>query len=141
MSLCYHVGERGRRQSDAGGDGEGSKTMTAIEISCSQCGSNEYRLVNARTGEVVCQYCRNQWIVPELVQKSETEKFLEQQAQQPRVIYDNTTETDKQLMGMITSLAGGHLFAGLRRGARTVLTIAGVVVLLLIGLVIYRVFF
>ncbi|MDR1013412.1 MAG: hypothetical protein LBL86_00290 [Coriobacteriales bacterium] len=115
--------------------------MTAIEVSCSQCGANEYRLVDERTGEVACQYCRSQWVVPELARKTETEKFLEQQAQQPRVIHDNTTETDRQLMGMIASLAGGGLFAGLRTGlrriAKALVIVAVLAVTVVVGVLVY----
>jgi uncharacterized Zn finger protein (UPF0148 family) len=111
--------------------------MSAIEVSCSQCGSGEYQLVNARTGEVSCRYCRNQWIVPELAQKTETEKFLERQAQQPRVTYDNSSETDKQLMGMITSMATGHFTAALKRMVKTVLVIIGIVIVALVGMFTY----
>ncbi|MDR0346764.1 MAG: hypothetical protein LBH56_00085 [Coriobacteriales bacterium] len=118
--------------------------MAAIEVSCSQCGSGEYRLVDERTGEVVCQYCRNQWVVPELARKSETEKFLEQQAQQPRVIYDNTAETDRQLMGAVSGIAGilsGRFLAGLRRILRMVLLIAVIVLLIIIAIFVYRIYF
>jgi uncharacterized Zn finger protein (UPF0148 family) len=118
-----------------------------IEISCSQCGSNEYRLIDERTGEIACQYCRSQWIVPELARKSETEKFLEQQAQQPRVTYDNTTETDKQLMEMVTSVAsvasGGFLAgcrASLTRIARVLVGIAVAVVVIVVAILVYRQF-
>jgi len=54
----------------------------------------------------MCPYCRKRWIVPALIQKSETEKYLEEQSKQPRVIVDNTTETDRQLMNMIAGLTG-----------------------------------
>jgi uncharacterized Zn finger protein (UPF0148 family) len=116
--------------------------MAAIEISCSQCGSNEYRLIDERTGEIACLYCRGQWVVPELARKSETEKFLDQQAQQPRVTYDNTTETDQQLMSMITSMvSGGNLlrgaFATLRRALRTFLIIIAIVAVVVIAILIY----
>ena len=109
--------------------------MPQVTVSCSQCGSGEYRLVSAKTGEVVCVYCRNQWIVPELIQKTETEKFLEEQAKQPRVIHDNTTETDKQLMDMMSGMVGAG--AGAARSAnkviRTVIIIAAVILVLLVG--------
>jgi hypothetical protein len=109
--------------------------MASIEVSCSQCGSGEYRVVNTQTGEVVCTYCRNQWIVPELAQKSETEKFLEQQAKQPRIIRDNTTETDQQLMsaiGGLASVATGGFFAGLGRAVRRVIITVCIIVAVLI---------
>jgi uncharacterized Zn finger protein (UPF0148 family) len=115
--------------------------MAAIEVSCSQCGSGEYRVVDERTGEVTCLYCRNRWIVPELEQKSETEKFLEQQAQQPRVIYDNTSETDHQLMGVLSGLVYGplsRLSASLMHIIRLVFIIAGVAVAIIVLLLIYR---
>ena len=36
--------------------------MAQLEIDCPKCKSGEYILVNARTGEVRCPFCRNQWI-------------------------------------------------------------------------------
>jgi hypothetical protein len=67
---------------------------------------------------------------------------LEQQAQQPRVTYDNTTETDRQLMSMITSVvSGGHLLRGalasLRRALKTFLIIVAVVAVVAIAILIY----
>jgi uncharacterized Zn finger protein (UPF0148 family) len=112
--------------------------VAAIEVSCSQCGAGEYQLVDSRTGEVVCHYCRNQWIVPELAQKSETEKFLEEQAKQPRIIQDNSTETDRRLIGMLGSMASGTLLAGLRRIGRTILITVILIVALIVGLIVYR---
>jgi uncharacterized Zn finger protein (UPF0148 family) len=121
--------------------------MTAIEISCSQCGSGEYRLVDARTGEVTCLYCRNQWIVPELIQKTETEKYLVEQAKQPRVTYDNTSETDKQLMSVLSGLAGALSFNPLRsvsqvlsRFFRVIILIIVFVVIVIGALVLVRIF-
>jgi len=80
--------------------------MTSVHIECTQCGSEDYQLLDPKTGEVQCRYCRKRWIVLELVQKTQTEKYLIEQAKQPRVIMDNTTETDKQLMGMISGVLG-----------------------------------
>jgi len=79
--------------------------MRAIEIGCKRCGSEEFDLLNAKTGEVRCAYCRNRWVEPSLIQQTETEKFLAEQAKRPQVIVDNTTETDKQLMEMVTKAA------------------------------------
>lgn len=114
--------------------------MAAIEVSCSQCGSGEYRLVDARTGEVLCQYCRNQWIVPELAQKTETEKYLEEQAKRPQVTYDNTSETDKQLMDALSGIANissrGFLRSAGRAFSRLIRAIVVVVVLVIIVLVV-----
>ncbi|MCL2530279.1 MAG: hypothetical protein FWE41_08160 [Coriobacteriia bacterium] len=79
--------------------------MQAIEIGCKRCGSEEFRLLNVKTGEVICSYCRNRWIEPSLIEQTETEKFLAEQAKRPQVIVDNTSETDKQLMEMVTKAA------------------------------------
>jgi uncharacterized Zn finger protein (UPF0148 family) len=79
--------------------------MAKIETGCSKCGSEDYDLLNPRTGEVLCGYCRNRWIIPALVQQTETEKFLAEQAKRPQVIVDNTTETDQQLMNIVSSVA------------------------------------
>jgi uncharacterized Zn finger protein (UPF0148 family) len=122
--------------------------MATVEVQCSQCGSGEYQLLDAKTGEVICRYCRNKWVVPELVVKSETEKFLEQQAKQPRVIQDNSTETDRQLMEMVSGLARssglnplaaiGRFFRGIfstiGRIVTTVLVVAGII---LIAILVY----
>jgi len=80
--------------------------MEAIEIGCRKCGSEDFQLLDAKTGEVRCGYCRNRWIEPSLIQRTETEKFLAEQAKRPQVNVDNTTETDKQLMDIITKVAG-----------------------------------
>ena len=106
--------------------------MPQVEVSCSKCGSGEYRLIDARSGEVVCPYCRNQYIVPELVQKTETERFLEEQAKQPRVIMDNTSETDEKLMNMVAGLAGANPVKAIGRMLRTVITAIIVIVFLLV---------
>lgn len=114
--------------------------MTQIDVSCSQCGSGEYQLLDASTGEVVCPYCRNKWIVPELRQKSETERFLEEQAKQPRVIVDNTTETDKQLMDMISRFAFANPLRAVSNFIRRVFFVAVVIIVLVIVLMLLNVF-
>ena len=78
--------------------------MAIVDIECNQCGSNEYQLLDPKTGEIQCLFCRKRWLVKDFVQKTETEKFLEEQAKQPRIIRDNTTETDEQLMKMASGL-------------------------------------
>ena len=103
--------------------------MTKVDIECVQCGSNEYQLLDPKTGEVLCPYCRNRWIVLELVRKTETEKFLAEQAKQPRVIMDNTTETDKKLMDMFLGIGKGAL-GGLINRVLSIITL-----LLAIGLI------
>ncbi|MCL2756480.1 MAG: hypothetical protein FWD43_00135 [Coriobacteriia bacterium] len=85
--------------------------MAMIDIKCAQCGSGEYRLLDPKTGEVVCPFCRNQWIVPALIQKTATEKFLEEQAKQPRVTVVSSNETDDQLLKMLSGAMGcGNAF-------------------------------
>jgi hypothetical protein len=114
-------------------------------VSCSQCGSGEYQLVDEHTGEIVCCYCRNRWVVQELAKKTETEKFLEKQAKQPRVIQVNTTETDEKLMGMLTSIAGSsgrsilssitypfrRFFNAVGRAVTTILVLVGIAAIVL----------
>ncbi|MCL1847328.1 MAG: hypothetical protein FWF91_05115 [Coriobacteriia bacterium] len=113
--------------------------MPQIDIHCSQCRSGEYELLDAKTGEVVCRFCRNKWIVPELIQKSETEKFLEEQAKQPRVIYDNTTETDKQLMDLFGKMLNFNPLRSISRFFRNLIGFAvAVVVLFVVALFIMR---
>jgi len=107
--------------------------MTKTEIRCSKCGSVDYQLLDAKTGEATCHFCRNKWIEPALKRMSETEKFLEEQAKQPRVTYDNTTETDEKLMNMISGLAGGKGVGGFfKNPLRNALMITGLIVLLII---------
>ena len=111
-----------------------------IETVCSRCGAEEYRLLDPKTGEVVCSYCRNRWIMPALIHQTETEKFLAEQAKQPRIIADNTTETDKQLMDAVTSVArvatGGFLSRAIKGAA-----IAFAILILLGVLVFYALTF
>jgi len=107
------------------------------EIRCEQCGADDYRLLDETTGEVMCSFCRNRWIVPELAKKTETEKFLEQQAKQPRVIRDNTSDTDEQLMRMISGIAGG----GLRRGFRAIATVLVIAVIVIVAVVVLKIIF
>ncbi|MDR1082439.1 MAG: hypothetical protein LBL27_01045 [Coriobacteriales bacterium] len=121
--------------------------MAGIEVSCSQCGAGEYRLLDARTGEVACLYCRNQWIIPELVQKSETEKYLEEQAKQPRVTHDNTTETDKQLMDVVSGLVGAAGLGFLRSASRmlarflkAIILIIVLVAIIVVALILIRIY-
>jgi DNA-directed RNA polymerase subunit RPC12/RpoP len=44
--------------------------MSQVDVECVQCGSNEYRIVDERIGEVMCPYCRNKWIVPAIAQRT-----------------------------------------------------------------------
>ena len=66
--------------------------MTQKTIECSGCGAEDYKLLNPTTGEVECRFCRRKWTVPELVQKSETDRFLESQGLQPQNVQGNATE-------------------------------------------------
>ena len=111
---------------------EDREDMAKTEIRCTKCGSLEYKLLDAKSGEVACRFCRNQWIEPALKRMSETEKFLEEQAKQPRVIYDNTTETDEKLMNMIGGLAGGGIGRAFRNPLRKALGITALIVFLMI---------
>ncbi|MDR2036139.1 MAG: hypothetical protein LBP91_05680 [Coriobacteriales bacterium] len=109
--------------------------MSAIETKCARCGSEEYRLLDAKTGEVRCLFCQNRWIIPELVQKNATEKFLEEQAKRPQVIIDNTTETDRQLMDMLGGIFGAATSGCVSRTIKTV--VIGLVILLILGAFIF----
>ena len=94
-------------------------------------------MLNPKTGEVQCPYCRKRWIVPALIQKSETEKYLEEQSKQPRVIVDNTTETDKQLMNMLSGLVGFPNAVGnaVRRIATAAIGCLFVVIIIILAIV------
>jgi len=106
--------------------------MQAIEIGCSKCGSEDFRLLDQKTGEVICQHCRNRWIEPALIKKTETEKLIEEQAKRPRVVIDNTTETDKQLMDMISKVAGAATGGCARKASRVVVAVVVVVIILFV---------
>jgi len=60
----------------------GGIPMTTIRIECAQCGSDEYQVLDAQTGLVMCPYCRSQWIVPALVPSAPIPQYVVIQAQQ-----------------------------------------------------------
>jgi uncharacterized membrane protein len=92
---------------------------------------------DAQKGLLRCDYCRNLWVDERFVQLSETERFLREQAKQPKVILDNTTETDRQLMSALGGLISiGSVGASIGRTLKTVL----MVVIALIVLVVIIVF-
>jgi len=108
--------------------------MEAFEIGCRRCGSEDFELLDAKTGEMLCKYCRNRWIEPALIQKTDTEKFLAEQAKQPKVVIDNTTETDKQIMDMFSKVAGVATSGCVNRVLRVaVVVIAAVIILVVLG--------
>ena len=110
--------------------------MPQVDVRCSQCRSGEYELLDDRTGEVICRYCRNKWVVPELIHKTETEKFLEEQAKRPRIVMDNSTETDKQLMdmfGKVLNFNPMRSFSNIFRIAITVIVIIVILMIVLLG--------
>jgi uncharacterized Zn finger protein (UPF0148 family) len=111
---------------------KGQTVMPKIEITCSRCGAGEYQLLDTRTGEVICHYCRSQWIVPELQQKSQTEKFLEEQAKQPRIIRDNTTETDQKLMEMVTGLVSKGPLGAVNGFIRKIIFVVALIIILFV---------
>ncbi|MCL2806751.1 MAG: hypothetical protein FWD27_01090 [Coriobacteriia bacterium] len=102
--------------------------MEAIQTGCKRCGSEEFELMNPKTGEVICAYCRNRWIETALIQRTETEKFLAEQAKRPQVTVDNSTETDKQLMDLMTKAAGAATGGCVNRVAKAVVLIVVVVI-------------
>ncbi|MCL1797569.1 MAG: hypothetical protein FWG24_04580 [Eggerthellaceae bacterium] len=107
--------------------------MSQTDIKCPRCGAGQYNLTDSKTGEVICQFCRNKWIVQELIEKTATEKFLEEAAKQPKIMVDNTTETDKQLMDMIGKIASGGFLNGVRRIGRGIRTIIIVVIVIVVA--------
>jgi len=119
--------------------------MATVEIQCSRCGADDYTLLDPKTGEVICTYCRNRWIISELAQKTETEKYLEEQAKRPRVVYDNTTETDQQLMQTIAGMAGitNSIGSIVGRVVKTIFVIIAitvfVIIAIIVALTIYRI--
>ena len=75
--------------------------MSQVIIECVQCGSNEYILTNECTGEVMCPYCRAQWVVPALAQKLKEEKpekgFIKRVAE-PYVALDKASPEELEQM-------------------------------------------
>jgi uncharacterized Zn finger protein (UPF0148 family) len=127
---------------------ETAAAAAAIEVTCSQCGAGEYQVVDVRTGEVMCKYCRNKWIVPALAHKTETEKYLAEQAKRPRVLYDNTPETEKQMMTVVSGLSRllnfnplRSLGWALRRLFRKILFVIAVAIVALAAFVLFRFYF
>lgn len=112
--------------------------MSSPGIECSQCGSHEYELLSTKTGEVRCPYCRYMWTVPELIQKTETEKFIEQQAKQPRVVIDNTSETDEKLMDFLSGIF--NMGGCLSQVRSIVMGIIALVLIIIIAIVLFNVF-
>ncbi|MDR2108193.1 MAG: TFIIB-type zinc ribbon-containing protein [Coriobacteriales bacterium] len=92
------------------------------DLSCPKCHSEEFSVEDTRTGQLRCAYCRNRWIDERFIQKTETERFLEQQAKQPRIVLDNTTETDRQLMQALGGLSSiASVFTNPLRGCRSII--------------------
>jgi Zn-finger nucleic acid-binding protein len=110
------------------------------DITCPRCHAEQFTVVDQTTGLLRCDYCRNQWIDSRFIKLSETEKFIAEQAKQPKVIIDNTTDTDRQLMEMIGGVMGGGLLGQaqgcLTRFTRTILIIViALIVLAAIGFI------
>jgi len=95
----------------------------SIDVECPCCHSESYQLIDQGTGLLRCDYCRNTWIDQHFIRLSETERFLREQAAQPKVVYDNSSQTDEQLMQMVTGIATGLAAAPIRSIANTVRTV------------------
>jgi t-SNARE complex subunit (syntaxin) len=78
-------------------------------------------------------FCQNRWIISELIQKTETEKFLEEQAKRPQVVVDTTTETDRQLMDMIGGVFGAVTGGCMNRAIRLIALLIILVIVVIIG--------
>ncbi|MDR1421839.1 MAG: hypothetical protein LBI64_03120 [Coriobacteriales bacterium] len=81
------------------------------EVTCPSCHGEDYVVLDEQVGLLRCRYCRNTWIDERFIKLSETERYLREQAKQPRVLVDNSSETDRALMGTI--MGAGGLFGRL----------------------------
>jgi ribosomal protein L37AE/L43A len=99
------------------------------DVFCPRCRADAYTVEDTSTGLLRCTYCRNTWVDTAFRQISETQAYLEEQAKRPRVIIDNTTETDEKLMEAVSSAATGHI-PGIAK------TIIGIVIAVMIMIVV-----
>ena len=113
--------------------------MPQVDIRCSQCMSNDYELVNEKTGLVVCRYCRNQWIVPELIQNSAADRFFEEQAERARTIHDNSAETNKQIMDVYSKMPSPKSVFTLAKVIITVIVIVTIISIIVFALMFFNV--
>jgi hypothetical protein len=112
------------------------------EVTCPSCHGETFTVLDDKTGVLRCAYCHNQWIDKNFIKVTETERFLQEQAKQPKIIIDNTTETDKQLMNMFSGLFGAIMQGpSLLRGLRNILlTVLGIFVALIVALALWGFF-
>jgi ribosomal protein L37AE/L43A len=105
------------------------------DVQCPVCHGEDYLVSDQKTGLLRCNYCRNTWIDEHFIKLTDTERYLIEQAKQPRVVVDNTTETDQQLMKMLTGFANvpAMLAQGAQRTFRGCLTLLIVVAILIIA--------
>jgi ribosomal protein L37AE/L43A len=123
------------RETDAkGADVRTPEAAGAVqEICCPTCHAEQFRLIDESRGQLRCEYCRNTWIDLRFKKVSSTERFLQEQAKQPRITFDNTTETDKQLLSLFTGL----LNFPSSRLATTLKIVGAVVALALVALIVW----
>ncbi|MDR2197670.1 MAG: hypothetical protein LBO07_06890 [Coriobacteriales bacterium] len=76
------------------------------DVTCPSCHADDFTVIDESTGLLRCSFCRNAWIDEHFVKLTETERYLREQAKQPRVITDNSTETDRQLLQAVSGLSG-----------------------------------
>jgi len=76
--------------------------VKSIEIGCSKCGSEDFQLLDPKTGEMLCKYCRNRWVEPSLIQKTETEI---EPVKHYHVIVDNNAEANRQFNERTSKIA------------------------------------
>jgi hypothetical protein len=60
---------------------------------CPQCGAREFTVVNPKTGEAACDYCRGTIVHEAFKTRTETEKFLELQRERPVVQQANPNDS------------------------------------------------
>ena len=113
----------------------------ADDVFCPRCHSEQFAVANANNGLLRCAFCRNLWIDERFIHKTETLKFLEEQAKQPRIVMDNSTETDRQMISAFSRLLGlGSSPGGFLRGCLNTFTrtiIALVVAVLFLALMLF----
>lgn len=113
--------------------------MPQSDISCPKCKSGDYELVNEKTGVVACRYCRHQWVVPELAQKSVADKFFEEQSRRASIIQDNAAETNKQIMDIYEKMPSPKSVFTLSKVIITITIVATIIIFIVFAFMFFNV--
>ena len=91
--------------------GKGTETTWAAggqvrDVYCPVCHGESFCVEDPKTGLLRCNFCRNQWLDLHFQKVTETERYLQEQSKQPRIVYENSSETDQQLLKALFGLSG-----------------------------------